>query len=330
MMKYKLLLKLLVVLCLGFCSGVVIAAVGAKGTYVTAVNPNGMPKKTVTKYVPVPMPGQLMPIHVKKTHTKKVAHVKNKKLKGPAAVKAANKKALQQPNSDEYINSIMTFDFMEGALYQVYCAPLRITDLQFGSNEHIVSVAAGDTMRWQVSKTFSGAGLHRYEHLVIKPTASDLMNSLVVTTDQHAYHLQLHATNDTYMASVKWRYPEGDGLVEKFGDQLSATNEHGAMPLHGVSLDRLDFGYTVDLLQGKVPDWMPTMVFNDDAKTYIQFPNSMQEAPALFVGTNAKNAEVVNYRVEGNYYIVDRVFSYAQLRTGQKDQTVVRIIHGNG
>ncbi|HAY05695.1 MAG TPA: P-type conjugative transfer protein TrbG, partial [Hyphomonas sp.] len=33
----------------------------------------------------------------------------------------------------------------------------------------------------------------------------------------------------------------------------------------------------------------------------------------------------VNYRVRGNYYIVDRLFGAAELRHGIRPQTVVRI-----
>ena len=38
-----------------------------------------------------------------------------------------------------------------------------------------------------------------------------------------------------------------------------------------------------------------------------------------------KKAKLVDYRVNGEYYVVDRLFDYAELRLGEKDQTVVRI-----
>ena len=33
----------------------------------------------------------------------------------------------------------------------------------------------------------------------------------------------------------------------------------------------------------------------------------------------------MNYRVRGNYYVVDRLFRAAELRIGERNQTVVRI-----
>lgn len=38
---------------------------------------------------------------------------------------------------------------------------------------------------------------------------------------------------------------------------------------------------------------------------------------------------VVNYRIRGLYYVVDRLFAAAELRMGEKRQQVVRIIRGS-
>lgn len=262
-----------------------------------------------TKYVPVAMPGQLMSLKAKGP----------KHLTGEEAIEAANKKSVKQPNSGEYINSIMTFDYMPGALYQIYSAPLSITDVQFQVGERVIAVGAGDSMRWQVSKTYSGSGDGRQEHLLIKPIEDGLTNSLVVTTDQRTYHLMLHAKPKTYMASVAWRYPDGDGMITKFedGDSISDVTS-------GIDVSRLNFNYKVKKIKGPQPDWYPRMVFNDGKKTFIKFPNHVQDSPTLFIG-DSKNSQIVNFRPQGNYYIVDSIFYNAQLRSGQDNQTVVQI-----
>ena len=36
-------------------------------------------------------------------------------------------------------------------------------------------------------------------------------------------------------------------------------------------------------------------------------------------------AELVNYRLRGHYYVVDRIFDTAELRLGTKKQAIVRI-----
>jgi type IV secretion system protein VirB9 len=45
----------------------------------------------------------------------------------------------------------------------------------------------------------------------------------------------------------------------------------------------------------------------------------------LFVLGADGRAQLVNYRVRGRYYVVDRLFAAADLRLGEKPQQVVRI-----
>lgn len=253
--------------------------------------------------------------------------VGGKSLEGEDAVRRANTKSLHKPKTSRYINSTMTFDYVDGALYQVYCAPLRVTDVQFQSNEHIVSVGAGDTLRWQVSRTYSGNAANRQEHLLVKPIDTGLVNSLVVTTDQRTYHLTLYSTPDTYMVSVAWHYADSDGLLTNLGEGpqggINAETE-----MTNLDINNLDFRFKTKLISGPMPDWYPTAVFHDSHKTYIKFSSGMQEAPTLFVGNNVKTNQLVNYRMVGNYYVIDGLFQQAQLRSGQGKQIVVQITYG--
>lgn len=68
-------------------------------------------------------------------------------------------------------------------------------------------------------------------------------------------------------------------------------------------------------------------MFDDSRKVYIQFPTRLDqgEAPPLFVVGRDGKSQLVNYRMRGNYYVVDRLFALAELRLGDKDQDVVRI-----
>ena len=51
----------------------------------------------------------------------------------------------------------------------------------------------------------------------------------------------------------------------------------------------------------------------------------------MFVRGEGGTAELVNYRLRGRYYVVDRLFAAAELRLGERRQQVVRIIRtGSG
>ncbi len=72
--------------------------------------------------------------------------------------------------------------------------------------------------------------------------------------------------------------------------------------------------------------------FDDSTKVYIEFPRRLDqgEAPPLFVVGADGGAQLVNYRVRGNYYIVDRLFAAAELRLGEDPQQIVRISRTDG
>ena len=51
--------------------------------------------------------------------------------------------------------------------------------------------------------------------------------------------------------------------------------------------------------------------------------------PILFVQGSKGVPALVNYRVKGNTYIVDRLFAVAELRLGDKPQLVIRIVRND-
>nr|WP_246510382.1 TrbG/VirB9 family P-type conjugative transfer protein [Bradyrhizobium glycinis] len=68
-------------------------------------------------------------------------------------------------------------------------------------------------------------------------------------------------------------------------------------------------------------------------KVYIEFPSGIVQAemPPLFVVGPAGGSELVNYRVNRNYCIVNRLFAAAELSLGDKDsERRVRIVRTDG
>lgn len=250
-------------------------------------------------------------------------HYSIKTLSGTSAVQRANKKAIVLPSSAETVNSIIVYNYQPGDLYEIYGSPLNVTDVQFQPGEQIISVAAGDTMRWEISKTVSGSDSSRTEHLLIKPLDEDLNTTMVVTTNWRTYHLLLDSTHKTFMAGVEWQYANQDMMMQTADGNVSNNNPTD-IP---VDLSKLDFSYKLKLVRGDKPDWLPLSIFNDGTKTYIEFPQNIQSAPTLFIKQSGSGDAAVNYRVMGNYYVVDQVFTGAELVAGN-GQTIVEILYG--
>jgi P-type conjugative transfer protein TrbG len=275
--------------------------------------PPPIPVKIVPVPEPLPLPGQLRTIRQgAPTETaeplEQVADQRESAMLGPADAKT--------------INAITVYPFVEGALYQLYAAPEQITDIALQPGERLKSVAAGDTVRWVVGDTASGAGAEEQVHVLVKPFAADLSTNLVILTDRRAYHLALASSEDPAMSAIAWTYPHDELLA------LTRESERAAaqMPVEtGLDLEALRFRYRID---GDTQPWRPHNAFDDGSKVYIQFPERIDqgEMPPLFVLGEGGKAELVNYRVRRNYYIVDRLFAAAELRLGEDPQAVVRIL----
>jgi type IV secretion system protein VirB9 len=280
------------------------------------------PVKIVELPKPLPLPGQLKPLNTGRP----VPDAPDPTVR----VNQANAAARIQPVRNGFINAVQVYPYSAGALYQAYTAPGEITDIALQEGEQLVGtgpVAAGDTVRWIIGDTESGAGATKKVHILVKPTRPDLMTNLVINTDRRTYLLELRSTEKTYMASVSWQYPE-DQLIALH--QQNQAAEAAAPIASGVDLAAINFRYAIE---GDNPAWRPLRAFDDGQKVFIEFPSGIRqgEMPPLFVIGPAGGSELVNYRVRQNYYIVDRLFAAAELRLGDKDsERRVRIVRTDG
>ena len=128
------------------------------------------------------------------------------------------------------------------------------------------------------------------------------------------------------MAAISWTYPQ-DRLIALQRQNVRA--EQARPVAEGVALTNLRFRYAIN---GDNPPWRPVRAWDDGNKVYIEFPARLDqgEAPPLFVVGPLGQSQLVNYRVSGNHYIVDRLFGAAELRLGEKPQQVVRISRTDG
>jgi P-type conjugative transfer protein TrbG len=280
------------------------------------------PMQIVELPKPLPLPGQLKPLPGAKTAPADPADPH-------ARIEEANGAARLQPTRAGYINAMQVYPFSDGALYQVYSAPGQITDIALAAGEQLVGsgpVAAGDTVRWVIGDTESGTGPTKRMHILLKPTRADLVTNLVINTDRRTYHLELRSTEKTYMASVSWAYAQ-DQLIALRRQNAAAD---AATPVAtGVDINALNFRYRIE---GDNPAWRPLRAFDDGRQVFIAFPTGIGqgEMPPLWVIGTEGGAELVNYRIQGNHMIVDRLFAAAELRLGGEYQKKVRIVRTDG
>lgn len=279
------------------------------------------PVEAVAVPQPLALPGQLKPLG-READAKPVPEPSDEKVR----VSRANEEARIAPTREGYVNAIQVWPYADGALYQVYTSPGRVTVIALQPGEELVTVSAGDTVRWIVGDTASGSGADLRVNVLVKPTRVGLKTNLVITTNRRTYLLELSSTPQAWMASVSWDYPKDRMLAL----QKQAREAQAGAPVEtGMTLEQIRFRYAVS---GDSPPWKPLRAFDDGEKVYIQFPSGIAqgELPPLFVIGPQGDGQLVNYRFRAPYYVVDRLFGAAELRLGGDKAQVVRIERTDG
>ena len=245
-------------------------------------------------------------------------------------IEDATRFATQGPTREGFIEAVQTYDYVPGMVYQVIASPGHVTTVQLRAGEQLLAKVCGDTAQWMVGDTHTGSGDETRTLVLVKPVKPDIHTNLVISTSERVYQIDLQSVSGVYHSAVQWTYP-ADFAHQLAGAQRQQIHAAQAVIEPAVKLSDLDFGYRIRP-KGKAPDWMPRRVFTDGHKTYIAFPNDLdaKEAPPLFVLGRRGEAQLVNYRVRRNYYIVDQVIRQAELRLGESPQRIVTIERTRG
>jgi type IV secretion system protein VirB9 len=223
----------------------------------------------------------------------------------------ANTAARQRPTPDAFNQARHVFGYQPGALFELYTNPNYVSTILLEPGETLNDIAAGDTARWMVTEASAETESDPRTIVLVKPQTTGLRTNIVLITDRRTYLIEaVSQAGNAYAAQVAWSYPQ------------SAGGDAGGIP----SIDRLNFSYRVRTVRGGAPVWTPSRVFDDGRRTWIEFPPGVAavDMPPLFVITG-EGAEIVNYRVQGQRYVVDRLFDRAELRLGARAPIIVRI-----
>ncbi len=223
--------------------------------------------------------------------------------------------------------TIETQDFLQFPFGQteplIYCQPIHSCDVTLQAGESITGVYPGDTARWKYVEGVSGVGSDAQPHLIFKPTDYDLSTNVVITTTKRTYHLGLVSKQDSYVRQVSFWYPDDiEAQWQKVNQDAESKwqgqNQTEFAQLPDINLNNVDFNYNISTSFLSSPAWKPLRAFNDGTHVYIEMPPAMRttDAPALFTISSDQQKALVNYRVRGNYYIVDQLFKQAVMVAG--------------
>lgn len=228
---------------------------------------------------------------------------------------------------------LVEFQFDPDNTFLVLSKPRAVTHLQFAPDEQIMSVAAGDTSNWEITPT------KNRKNLFLKPKFEDLETSLTVLTDKRPYQFVLKSTTDgkKWYQRVSWIYssqvvleldPVAVSDAEDAASAASANRGASASPVAarpdvpaGINPEAMRFNYRIE---GDAK-FRPEMVFDDGRFTYFRMPADLQEQPALFAVIEGNDFSLVNYTVNGNFIVAQRLLDSAVLKLGKPEVRVTRV-----
>lgn len=192
------------------------------------------------------------------------------------------------------------------------------SDCSKDENEWCVIAKIGDSQVW------------------IKPKDGATHNNLEIRTDRRDYSLDLQVLDDRSKNKgelaaepffrVVYRYPldlpPQSALVAAFaaqagaaGQSVAATSGAGAAAqLAAAKPAPRNWSYSLQVMDGG-GDIAPDLVFDDGRFTYFRFPPS-REIPAIFYLTPRGEEGRVNWHVEGDMVVVQRLAKRFVLRLG--------------
>ena len=275
--------------------------------------PIATPSSSTTSQIPRPAPPAPTAEDVRR------AEARLARLRSQVQTEEVADSGLVKASTSSHVRSRVLFPYLESSIYEIYAAPDRMTAIELQPGEHLTTdndrPKAADTVEWIADAVTAGEGAEKRTIILVKPIVTGVETNMLIPTNRHVYHLLLRSDSQVYMPLVGFSYPFDEAKAKEDAAAAEAKVEESREKMT-VPPEKLEFNYRI---KGSRVVWKPLRVFDDGTKTYIEMAPERQawEAPALFV-MEGKTPLLVNYRVKGDYYIVDRLFEHAQLRVGTR------------
>lgn len=189
---------------------------------------------------------------------------------------------------------LQTVEYRAGQVVQLETAQGYQLSVEFAPDEHIESVAVGDSGAWQVTPNRRG------DHLFVKLVQGEAITNMTVVTDVRTYLFDLvplssAAPDMAYV--VRFQYPQPlQGVVPMGGAP-------GMPGVPGASAQVIIKG--VYKLSG-AKSLRPSAMGDDGVHTYIEWPGDMT-LPAVYALDERGRETLVNGMMRNAIFVVDSV-----------------------
>jgi type IV secretion system protein VirB9 len=169
------------------------------------------------------------------------------------------------------------------------------TQITFSANESVQNVSIGDSLAWQAVPVNN--------NLFIKPVAESTTN-MTVLTNTNSYNFQLNSSSARVSPTYKLQFTYPDGGYDQSGN-FNAVATFDPEKLNW------KYSFTGDRTLA------PTTAFDNGQFTYFIFKqDGMSHLPSIFMVDKNRNETLVNYHMQGKYFVVNAIAKQFTLRDG--------------
>ena len=224
-----------------------------------------------------------------------------------AAVSAAEwQKPVYVPSDGQSKGARVTYEYKVDSLFRVNTKLGYVNDIELKPGETVTHIVGGDTKRWMIDKAIVG----NVQHVYIKPIEPDIETNIIINTNQRAYRLYV-VTGTQYDPLISFTFP--DSPSGAYAPSRRARETDMDVRLYGKDLNR---NYEIRVKKKADKALIPLEIFDDGRQTFIRMSKENRyDLPVLYSidPWNKKNLSMVNYRVQGEYFVADGVYPQARL-----------------
>ena len=181
--------------------------------------------------------------------------------------------------------------------------------IEFAADERIENVAVGDSSAWQITPN------HRASLLFVKPLVARSHTNMTVVTDRRTYMFDLVAEGKSAAAvyALKFSYPNEKVAEEPSKQAQVVPAAQPQTPAATLTADKLHFDWKTKGT-GKL---LPERVFDDGSSLYLVWGKDTP-LPAILTVSEDRKEGPVNYRMSGEYIVINPIPANLMLRYGSK------------
>lgn len=222
-----------------------------------------------------------------------------------AATWAAPALAEVTPSAGRHDSRVRNAVYQDGQVYRVNVGMMRVTSVEFGPGEEIVSIVAGDT------EGFNFDGVPGGRALVVKPTVAGGSTNMTVYTNRRAYYLHLNEVGARADYVVRF----GGGVTAQAPRTVAAEPQNKRLnpttPWGGYAASKRNAA-------------LPLQVWDDGDFTYFRFPRGAQ-LPAIFKTSSGPERTVNSTTLPDGTIRVSGISPYWVLRIAATETVIKRL-----